>query len=290
LAAAAVLVALVPVALVVAGCGGEVTSFSFKTPPPGVGTTAAGPPPDLTAVSLPHVDGRTTTTIAIAPGKATLSGTVIGPSGPVPGAMVQAERVVGNAVGRANANVNPDGTWQLAGVLGGLYRVRAWRAPDLALTTPQIFFLAAADNKSLTLQLTQYAGTNVVAAVAPNPPLLNQPANLAVQVVTQTVDNQGVVRGQAVPSAPIQLTSDFNWAVTSSNPTVTDSNGQATWSLECGALGVPSMSVMVNNTTTYPLTLPACVTVPETTTTSSSSTTSTTGYQSTTSSSVKRRH
>jgi hypothetical protein len=282
-------VALSTLALVVSACGGNVTSFSFPTPPPGAATTEPPPPPDLTGVSLPAVAGQATTTIAMTPGPATLSGTVVGPNGPVPAAVVRAERLVGSSFGRIDTAVQPDGTWTIPGVKGGLYRVRAWRAPDLALTTPQVFFVASTDNKSLTLQLTQYAGTHVTAAVAPNPPLLNQPLNLAVQLTTEAVDSQGVVRAQGVPSALIQLSADFNWTVNSSNPTSTDGNGEATWSLVCNGLGGSSMTVLVNNTNSYPLNLPACVNVPETTTSSSSTSTTSTSVASTTSSTRFRR-
>src|SRR4051812_7852675 len=54
--------------------------------------------PDLTGVGLAAVaTGRTTTTsIALGPGAAALNGTVVGPDGPVPGAVVHVERLVGD--------------------------------------------------------------------------------------------------------------------------------------------------------------------------------------------------
>jgi hypothetical protein len=267
-----------------------VTSFSFPNPPPGAATTEPPPPPDLTGVSLPAVAGQATTTLAMTPGTATLSGTVVGPNGPVPAAVVRAERLVGSSFGRIDTAVQPDGTWTIPGVKGGLYRVRAWRAPDLALTTPQVFFVASTDNKSLTLQLTQYAGTHVTAAVAPNPPVLNQPLNLAVQLTTEAVDNQGVVRSQGMPAAAIQLSADYNWSVNSSNPTLTDSNGEATWSLVCNGFSGTAMTVTVNNANSYPLNLPACVNLPEPTTTTSSSTTTTSTSVDSTTSTTRKRH
>jgi hypothetical protein len=277
------------VVLVVGACGGNVTSLSFPNPPPGVANSTIPPaPPDLTAISVAPVAGRTTTTVAITPGQATLSGTVAGPNGPVPAATIRAERVVGTGVGRVDTTAQPDGTWTLAGVMGGLYRVRAWRTPDMALTTPEMFFLGATENKSLTLQLTQYNATNVTAAVAPNPPLVDQPANLAVQLTTQAVDSQGVVRAVGVPSAAIQLNSDFNWSVLTSNPTSTDGNGQATWTLLCGATGQPSMSVTVNNASNYQVNMPACANVPDTTTSSSSTSTTSSSVFGT--STTVRRH
>src|SRR3954468_15484125 len=84
--------------------------------------------PDLTGVGLAAVAGRTTTTsIPLGPGGATLNGTVTGPDGPVPSATVHIERLVGDASGSADVATQPDGTWTAPGLLGGRYRVRAWR-------------------------------------------------------------------------------------------------------------------------------------------------------------------
>ena len=70
--------------------------------------------------SLAPVPGRaTTTTVVIGPGEATLKGTVNAPEGLVPGAIVRAERLVGDAVATADVITNPDGTWAIPAVLGG---------------------------------------------------------------------------------------------------------------------------------------------------------------------------
>ena len=47
-------------------------------------------------------------------------------------------------VASVDATSQPDGRWTIPGILGGRYRLRAWRAPDMALTVPQIL-LARAD-------------------------------------------------------------------------------------------------------------------------------------------------
>ena len=62
--------------------------------------------------------------------------------------------------------------------------VRAWRAPDLTLTRPQLFFLGATDTRVVTLALEQVQGVGVTAAVAPSPPFLDEPTGLAVTVAT----------------------------------------------------------------------------------------------------------
>src|SRR5205807_2321830 len=131
--------------------------------------------PDYSDVQLHAVSGRTTsTTVPFGPGQATLNGNVSGPDGVEPNAVVHIERLVGSAVGTMDIPTNPDGTWSVPNVLGGRYRVRAWRAPDLALTEPAVFFLGATDSKQVALPLTKYDGRSAMAAIAPRPAVIGQ--------------------------------------------------------------------------------------------------------------------
>ncbi|MHB1536203.1 MAG: carboxypeptidase-like regulatory domain-containing protein, partial [Acidimicrobiales bacterium] len=179
---------LIGLAALFAGCGGGVQSLSFPTPPPtsaAVGVTTTTVAPDLTGVSLAPVAGQiTTTTVGIGPGAATINGTVLGPQGPVSGASVEADRLVGDAEATVSTTTAADGSFTFAGVLGGRYRVRAWQTPTLAMISPQIFFLGGSETHTLTLTVTAFVGSQITAAIAPDPPTVGDPANLAVQVVT----------------------------------------------------------------------------------------------------------
>jgi hypothetical protein len=261
-------------ALTAAGCAG-VTSLDFPTPksvPPDQATTTTV---DLSGVTLRRVPGSTTSTVVVGPGRASLSGSVVGPGGPIPGAIVHVERIVGDYYGSVNVTTQPDGTWAVPNVLGGRYRVRGWRTPDLALTNPQIFFLSGTENKTMTVQLDQFNATNVSGAVAPNPPIVGQAANLVVQVTNQTVDDSGVVRGTPVPGATVQLTSaSTGLTVAGDNPATTDSSGEVRWQIACESIGPQDLVFVLNNNTTntYPYTLPACALPPATTTTTTTTT------------------
>src|SRR5207253_6341313 len=138
-------------------------------------------------VGLAGVSGRTTTSIDNGPGQAHLSGTVQAPEGFVPGATVHLERLVGTAFVATDVATNPDGTWKLDNIKGGRYRVRAFRAPDLALVAPQVFFLTGAETRTLPPQVAHSGGTNVSAAIAPNPPWPDEPASLVVHAATAAV-------------------------------------------------------------------------------------------------------
>jgi hypothetical protein len=269
-------------ALALSGCAGQVTTFSFPTP----GSTLPAPTTtkarDLTGVTLASVPSQPSVKVAVGPGTATISGAVVGPTGPVGGAVIQAERLVGDAVGTAHVTAQADGTWSLPHVLGGRYRVRAWRPPDLALTTPEIFFLNGTDTKSLTLQLQQWNATNATAVVAPNPPTAGEPATLVVLVTTQVVDATGVVRAEPAPGVSVQLSAGGPWVTNDPNPAVTGTDGTATWQVVCTQVGPQPLAVVVNATNSFTLTLPACGPPPTTTVPSSTTTTITPGTTSTT--------
>jgi hypothetical protein len=168
-------------------------------------STTTTAPADYASVRLAGVAGRTRTPVVMGPGPANLSGTVAGPEGPVAGAVVHVERLVGDAAADANVTTGPDGGWALGRVLGGRYRVRAWRAPDLALLEPQVFFLEATGSRHTNLALSRFGGTAAASAVAPDPPTVGQPANLAFRITQRAVDGGGTVRTVPMARVPTQL-------------------------------------------------------------------------------------
>ncbi len=165
------------------------------------------------------------------------------------------------------------------GILGGRYRVRAWRTPDLALTTPQILFLEGMQNKQVQLQLNRFTGTTVSSVVSPDPPVLDGLVNLTAIVSSASVDADGVVRSAPAPGASVTLSVGAGLLLLG-GPTTTNAQGRATFQLQCQALGQSTADLTVNAAQTFSLPLRACVAPPSTTSTlpfdpnSTSSTTS----------------
>lgn len=266
-------------ALLLAGCTGVAnlnipTPPSTVAPPGGVATTVVS---DLTGVSLTPVPSAPPLTVVLTPGKASLTGNVIGPSGVVAGATVSIERLVGAAVGSKTVVTQADGTWTLPGILGGLYRVRAWLAPDLDLTTPQIFLLGATQNMQVSLTLMSYSGQSLSATVSPSPPEVGQVATLIVLATQQTVGADGVVRGTPLSDANIFVSAAGDVVLAGTNPGTSNASGQMQLSLGCSAVGPVGLSASLDALTTFPLTVPDCssfvppVTIPSTVTTPASS-------------------
>jgi hypothetical protein len=263
------------------GCN-HVDQLSFAPAPAQVAVPTTAVPVTLadgTGVRLPRVPGSPTTTVVpVVGGVATITGTVVGPGGVLPGATVYTERVVGSASGSITAITGPDGGFSLTGLLGGAYRVRAWDAPTLAMTTPMIFFLPGTGQDAVTLSLATFDTVGVVGVTNPDPPVVGQPANLAIQVTMPLVGADGVVRHLALPAATVVLTNDPAWKVrdTPTMLTTTGADGEAVFEVICTAPGSQTLYASVNSQDPLSLNVPACRAAPPPTTTTTAPTPKTT--------------
>jgi hypothetical protein len=222
---------------------------------------------DYSEVSLKGVTGKSpTTSVVFGPGQAAVSGTVISDEGAIPGATIQVERIVSGSTAVMTIQSADDGTWALNQVLGGRYRVRAWRAPDLAQTSWTAVFLEAAETKTVQLRVRDVGGLNLTSSIAPDPPRLGEQTNLVVQVTLKVVDEQGVVRATPQDNVQLDLVNSSGWRVESANPTLTNADGRAAWTLRCRGTGSHSLAVTIG-TQTVPLEVSDCVEPPEETTT-----------------------
>src|SRR4051794_5691392 len=89
-----------------AGACSNGSSTANLTPHPLQG--AATSVVDYSGVALPRVPGNTTTTV-LEQGTASITGSVSGPSGLVPGVTVRIEHLLGSGVVRHDVTVGPDG-------------------------------------------------------------------------------------------------------------------------------------------------------------------------------------
>jgi hypothetical protein len=241
-------------------------------------TAAVGTTVDPAGVQLPAVGGQVTQPpMAVTPGPASLNGTVTDNTGAaVAAATVQLQRIVGAQSASAQVTTAPDGTWSVQGILGGVYRVRAWRTPDLAQPTAKVVFVSGtAANPAVALTVDPYTGTSVQAAVAPNPPGVGAPANLVVAVTTASVGTDGVARQVPEAGAVVAIDASGDWSITGAGTQTAGANGQVAWQATCEAPGPQAVSVSVDGAAAVGLTLPACASPPTTTTAAASTTTST---------------
>lgn len=223
-------------------------------------TTPTTRPPDYAGVELAHARGTTTTTpVALTPGTASLRGTVLGPNGPVAGAVVGIDRLVGDAVASGYVNSAADGSFEAVGLLGGRYRVRAWAVPDLSQVAAMLVFVPSTGDPSapLELRLEPIGHYAAEAVVAPDPPVVGRPVNLVVRLTRRQIDSDGFVRTSPQAGASWRLVAEGEWTL-QSGASVGDAAGRATYRLVCEAPGAQAIAIVFDGVT-LPLAVPDCV-------------------------------
>lgn len=226
-------------------------------------TPTTAPAPSTTArptttVTTVRPTTTLTTLLSFGPGEASLVGTVTGPSGPVDGAIVRIERLVGKDVASQDVTTAGGGTWALTSILGGSYRVRAFRPPDFGTSPTEAFFLAANERKIVDLRLPAAAGDRITAVVSPNPPRVDQTATITIQVGAARVDEQGRPSLAPRPGVALSLAPAAGIALEGTPQAITDGNGSAAWRFRCLAPGASTFQLTVGTGVTQ-VTIPACV-------------------------------
>lgn len=242
-------------------------SFGSSSSSPTTVSTAPGPsttaPPPTTTTTLPVVtvpgSPRTTTTIpaGISGGTAQISGTVVGPSGPVEGATVKVDRAVGGTVSSMTLTTSAAGTFSLPGVQGGRYQVRAWKPPDLAQLAAESFFLTASETKAVPLRVERFGPLNVRVDADADPLPGGAPVNVTVLVYAASISPAGDVVASPIPGVQVIVTGGERLTIVGSERAVAGASGEATFRVQCRSAGATTGEVFVAGGR-FPLGLPPC--------------------------------
>lgn len=245
--------------LVTAACSGN-GSPSTTTAPSTVPVEETLPPAPSTPTTFSAIPGRPRTTLTepvdMLGGGGRIGGKVLGPSGEVIGATVRVERLVNDQVATRDLNAF-DGSFQLAGIRGGAYRVRAWKQPDLLLFEPEVFFLAADEVKSFDLRVSKVSDVNIRTTLEPAAPPAQDPYSVTILVFAGTVSNEGALQAIPRPQTPVQLVVGSGLTVVGSDRGMTDSNGRVRYQVRCLAAG-PVVADLLVSTLRISLGLPPC--------------------------------
>ncbi len=220
---------------------------------------------DTSSETLPTIVGSvTTTTLGIVGGESVLSGQVIGPGNiAIAGAVVRVERAYlegqePSGPPQATEVVTaPNGTFAIAGLVGGRLRVRAWKAPSLAMPEDQVMFLGDKATVALTMEL--FAGTQVRWSAAPDIPRVGRRVNLAVQVAARTVDEKGLVAVRGVTETEVRLVPLGGLQPLDDAPRLTDADGRVVWELVCRQAGPTPLLVILATGEETKIEPPDCV-------------------------------
>lgn len=230
------------------------------TPPATTAAPTTTARPTTTSSTLKPTT-TSSTLLALGPGDASIVGTVRGPAGGVEGAIVRVERLVGKAVASTDVTTSAGGSYSLGTILGGSYRVRAFKPPDFASSPVEAFFLAASERKVLDLTMPAAGGERITATVTPSPPRVDQTATLTIQIGTGRVDDQGRLTLTPRPGVPLILTPGAGLALEGTPQALTDGNGSAAWRIRCLAEGANTFQLTVATGITQ-VKIPACVAAP----------------------------
>jgi len=222
----------------------EVPDDYVLAPPPTAPPAGAALPALVASVS-----GTTIEEVPPNVGTSVLGGTVVGPAGPVPGAIVRLERSIMGTVQVLDVASDAAGQWLATGIGGGRYRVRAFLPPTMASRRAELLLLRAGEEQSVDLQVEQFGQTSAVMASAPSPAVLGQPVNIGVLVTSRLVDGDGFVGTEGVAGASVVVTVSGSWVRTGPvGPVVTNGEGQATVTFTCRQVGPVSATATVRTT------------------------------------------
>jgi hypothetical protein len=229
-------------------------------------TSSSIKPVDLSKNSLvPVAAGVPTTSIGFGPGNASLSGIVRGPDGPVPGAIVEIERLLDGQSLAVQVVADATGRYSLQKALLGRIRIRAWRAPDLALVTEKALFTKGA--QTLDIAMDSYKRSDLQWAVAPSPLVVGRAATVIVQLSERLVNELGRVVVQPVTGVGVSLLQQGVVQVASLEERISDEKGRVSFRLACNEPGPSTIIARLAIGGEASLDLPACVivTIPPTT-------------------------
>lgn len=254
------IIAAVAAAMIVVSCGPG--PYRPLTAPER--STTTGPATtstlDPAAITLPTVGGGGATgEVPLGPGPLTFTGTVQGPEGPVPGATVRAERFVGTRSAGVDLLTGPEGTFELAGVLGGVWRFRAWRAPDLAMPRALVAYVRVDEPPGpLVLGTERVGGRLAVASTNPQPARPDEPATIAVRITDQRVTDDGIITAEPVANLAVRVVSAPGWRIVGPAQGLTDGSGTIVFDVVCTRAGAAAITLATADGDALTVDVPPC--------------------------------
>jgi hypothetical protein len=215
------------------------TTLPMRIVPP---TTRAAPG---LRPQIPPVEGvATSTSIAFANGKASISGTVLGPDGPLPGATVELVRIVDNI--RSNPLrlvTNEDGKYSALGIKGGVVEIYAFKSPSFSMGDSITFFAGPGAKQDVTVK--RFDGPDLTWTLGPAQPYVGRSVTLSVRVAVQQVTPDGIVvptflEGigvRVVPLGSLQPVGEFE--------KVSNVEGLASFTLSCSSTGPGTLQLFL---------------------------------------------
>ncbi len=183
-------------------------------------------------------------------GEATIEGRVVGPDGPVEGAVVRLERETDSGIGTLDIVTDEEGIYEVKGLLGGRYRARAFVPAEFASANIETFFLEDISAESLTIDFLEIAkpkplelnlrvrehSENIVAEFITGGNIFRgSTGQFGVSVSQQVVDEDGVIVLAPQSGFNVTLSGVPDYA-NLTNVSQTNARGLAVFTARCDAV------------------------------------------------------
>lgn len=179
-------------------------------------------------------DAAQRSAVAIEGGAASLTGSVVDQSGAVvAGAVVRVERVTSRGSGVIDVVADESGQWELADLLGGRFRVRAFVPGTLRTIRSDVVSLGPEEAAVISSVVGPPSEELALALAGPEELVSTVDATVAVVVSRQTVDADGLVVWIPEPSVVVEVTVDPPLTLLSERSVFADGGGAARFRLDC---------------------------------------------------------
>jgi hypothetical protein len=170
-------------------------------------------------------------------GRVTVRGRVLDGTDGVGGASVSIERIVGDRSAQITLTADGNGRYEAANLQGGLYRIRAWRAPDLSMQQSQVHFVSERQVLDANLAVNEEADSRFTATFDSGEARVGRSYTVSVEFRSSQVNAEGIIEDAPVAN---QIT-----LIEVSDPLVLESrviatsgrDGIARFSMRCSKVG-----------------------------------------------------
>ncbi len=171
--------------------------------------------------------------IELTDGEARLTGTVVGPEGPVEGTIVRIERHTSEGSAFFDVTTDADGVFEADKVPGGRFRVRAW-VPGLMTTGgSDVRYVAGDEESEYELSMWGVDPTPSFELVHGGPQYYGQAGNVAVVFTQRFIDEEGILVTAPLAGGLVSVRTSAGVKVSSRSVRLTDEEGSAWFTLTC---------------------------------------------------------
>jgi hypothetical protein len=192
----------------------------------------------------PPLPSPEATLVTFGGGSAALAGVVLGPQGPVAGAIVRVERHTSDGSAEIDLLTDQDGRWSATGLLGGRFRVRSFVPSQLAQESPTVFFLSEEEQRRVDTTLVGPDVRPRIDAHHADEVFVGEQGTVAITFGTETIDAEGRTVIDAISGAQLDVSLSGPVTLLSASTVNTNSAGAANFLVACNSVGPVSMTVI----------------------------------------------